>query len=356
MLRGWTADAANLLEVRVRVVNSGRDFEVDHTQSVLDAALAASWKLPHGCRGGNCGLCKTRLLQGEVRYPNGRPLGLSDAEIDAGYIVLCQARAASDLELELYGIRAAHERGASRLPCRIEQTTLAAHDVMIVLLRPPPAVDFVFQAGQYIDVLLPGDRRRSFCIASPPHDARLLELHVRAEAGVESTPWLFADAGQRAAAPPGAPGEGSLITIEGPMGRFYYREAAAEPRPLLLVGGGTGLAPLLSILRHVTGASLRRELTLYWGVRGSRDLYAQAAILQLVSRVPGMRYVPVLSEPEPQWTGRTGFVHAAVLDDIADLAGCDIYAAGPTAMIEALRDEFPRRGARLERLYCVSHA
>ncbi len=338
------------------MVNSDRGFEVGHAQSLLDAALTASWKLPHGCRGGNCGLCKTRLLQGEVRYPNGRPSGLSDAEIDAGYILLCQARAASDVELELHGIRAAHERGASRLPCRIEQATLAAHDVMIVLLRPPPAVDFSFRAGQYVDILLSGDSRRSFSIASPPHDARLLELHVRAEQGGESMQWLLGNAERRGHAPPAAAGQGALITIEGPLGRFYYREAATEPRPLLLVGGGTGIAPLLSILRHLVGALSQRELILYWGVRGSRDLYAEAAILELMSRASGMRYVPVLSEPEPTWTGRTGFVHGAVLEDMSDLGDCDIYAAGPPAMIEALRSEFPRRGARVERLYCDSHA
>jgi CDP-4-dehydro-6-deoxyglucose reductase len=226
---------------------------------------------------------------------------------------------------------------------------------MIVLLRPPPAVDFLFRAGQYVDILLPGDDRRSFSIASPPHDARLLELHVRVADG-ELTPWWFADAGRRAAALPDAAGQDSLVTIEGPLGRFYYREAATQPRPLLLVGGGTGIAPLLSILRHLVGAFSQRRLILYWGVRGSRDLYAEVAILELMSRASGMRYVPVLSEPEPTWTGRTGFVHGAVLEDMSDLGDCDIYAAGPPAMIEVVRSEFPRRGARVERLYCDSHA
>jgi CDP-4-dehydro-6-deoxyglucose reductase len=339
--------------VRVRVVNSDHGFEVGRGQSVLDAALAASWKLPHSCRGGNCGLCRARLLQGQVHYPNGRPIGLSDADIDAGYILLCQARAGSDLYLALHGVRAAHERGASRLPCRIERATRAAHDVMIVLLRPPPAVDFMFQAGQYLDILLPGDRRRSFSIASPPHDARLLELQVRAVAGGEFTEWLFGTGRQGASSTPDAASlQGSLITIEGPLGRFYYREASSDVEPVLLVGGGTGLAPLLSILRHLIDAHTEREIILYWGVRGTRDLYAQSVILQLVSRASRMRYVPVLSEPEPAWTGRSGLVHAAVLEDMADLGNLDIYAAGPPAMIEALRYDFARRGARVERMYC----
>jgi CDP-4-dehydro-6-deoxyglucose reductase len=116
-------------------------------------------------------------------------MGLSDADIDAGYILLCQARARSDLYLELYDVREAHEHGASRLPCRIERATRAAHDVMAVLVRPPPAVDFLFRAGQYVDILLPSGRRRSFSIASPPHDAHLLELQAaNSLAGCSATP------------------------------------------------------------------------------------------------------------------------------------------------------------------------
>jgi CDP-4-dehydro-6-deoxyglucose reductase, E3 len=271
-------------------------------------------------------------------------LGLSDAEIDSGFILLCQAKARSDLDLELQEMRSAHEHGAVRLPCRIERATLAAHDVMIVLLRPPPAVEFRFRAGQYLDVLLSEDRRRSFSIASPPENARLLELHVRKVVGGEWTEWLFGNGSV----------PGALITVEGPLGGFYYREAPSHLGPVLLVGGGTGIAPLLCILRHLIDNNTQRELILYWGVRGARDLYAGSAVLELASRTPHMRYVPVLSEPGPAWAGRAGLVHAAVLQDIEDLSAFDIYAAGPPAMIEALRCEFPRRGAAMGRLYCDS--
>lgn len=312
----------------------------------MDAALCASWNLPHGCKGGACGLCKARLLRGEITYPNGRPLGLSDTEMAARYVLLCQARAASDLELELHDVRPADQTDTMRLPCRIERAISAAHDVMCVLLRRPPAVDFEFKAGQYVDILLPGARRRSFSIASSPHDSRLLELHVRRVEGGAFSEWLFGGEASNAS--------GALITIEGPWGRFFYREAPPGAGPLLLVGGGTGLAPLLSILRHVIENKIGRELTLYWGVRGMRDLYADPALRELLSAAPRMRYVPVLSQPEPPWRGRIGDVHAAVLEDLDDLSAYHIYAAGPPAMIEALRREFPARGALLDRLYCDS--
>jgi CDP-4-dehydro-6-deoxyglucose reductase len=332
--------------LRVRVVNSDRGFDVAPGQSLLDAAIGARWKLPHGCGGGNCGLCKARLLRGEIDYPNIRPLGLSDAEVAAGYVLLCQARAGSDLELELRDVRPADQTGPLRLPCRIDSAVLAAHDVMRVLLRRPPAVDFHFKPGQYADVLLPGDRRRSFSIASPPHDSRLLELHVRRVHGGEFSEWLFGGGTANSA--------DALITIEGPLGQFFYRDMPAAGGPLLLVGGGTGLAPLLSILRHVVENHVARELILYWGVRGSADLYDDSRLRALLKGAPRSRYVPVLSQPEASWRGRTGFVHAAVLEDLGDLGMHEIYAAGPPAMIEAVRREFAAHGAARDRLYCDS--
>ncbi len=291
-------------------------------------------------------MCKARLLRGEIAYPNGPPLGLSDADVAAGYVLLCQARADSDLELELHDVRPAGQTGMLRLPCRVERAIPAAHDVMRVLLRRPPAVDFHFKPGQYVDILLSGGARRSFSIASPPHDSRLLELHVRRVEGGTFSGWLFGGGADATAE--------TLLTIEGPMGRFFYRETPPGAGPLLLVGGGTGLAPLLSILRHVIETQVSRELTLYWGVRGTNDLYADSRVRELLNAVPRARYVPVLSQPEPGWHGRTGYVHAAVLEDLDDLGAHDIYAAGPPAMIDAVRHDFAGRGAARERLYCDS--
>ena len=132
------------------------------------------------------------------------------------------------------------------------------------------------------------------------------------------------------------------LSIEGPLGQFTYRAGTA---PMLLIGGGTGIAPLLSILRHVVETGLKRDLKIYWGVRSERDLYAHATLEALAG------YVPVLSEASSAWAGRRGWVHEAVLEDIPDLARYDVYAAGPPAMIGAVRRDFPLRGVAPERLY-----
>ena len=156
----------------VRIANSSRSFHAAADQPLLDAAAHAALNLPHSCKGGNCGACKARLLSGEIHYPNGAPLGLSDTEIADGQILLCQARARTDLCIETFEIRAADTVTTKRLPCRIERAVPLSHDVMGLFLRLPVAEAFTFEAGQYIDILLPGGRRRSFSIASPPHDAQ----------------------------------------------------------------------------------------------------------------------------------------------------------------------------------------
>ncbi len=327
--------------MRVSLSKSDRSFSAAPERSVLDAALSAGLRLPHGCKGGNCGACRVRLVAGAVRYPNGRPLGLSDSEVAEGYILLCQARADSDLCIETFEPSAPETAAIKRLPARIDRTELLAHDVLRAFVRLPAAEDFRFEPGQYIDVILSGGRRRSFSIASPPHDSALLELHIRRVSAGEFTESLFGD--------PQAPGgRGRLLSIEGPLGRFVYRPSDA---PMLLIGGGTGLAPLKSILRHVIDNDLRRRMTLYWGVRSERDLYAHAELVELAHRAPQFRYEPVLSLPDSAWPGRRGWVHRAVLDDFASLSGTDIYASGPPAMIAAVRGEFAVRGADPERLF-----
>jgi CDP-4-dehydro-6-deoxyglucose reductase, E3 len=334
--------------MRITIAKSNVGFEATQGQSVLEAALNAGLNLPHSCKGGNCGSCRARLMRGQIQYPNGPPLGLSETEAAEGFVLLCQARARSDLSIETLAVTTPEQALIKRLPARIERALPLSHDVMGLYLRLPAAEEFLFQAGQYIDIMLGGGRRRSFSIASPPHDSRLLELHVRRVEGGEFSAPLFDDERKSA-----------LLSTEGPLGQFVYRPGVA---PMLLIGGGTGIAPLLSILRHVIETGLERDMTLYWGVRARRDLYAHAVLEDLVARAAAVRageggrgvslsYVPVLSEPEHEWQGARGWVHEAVLKDIGDPKKYDVYAAGPPAMIAAVRREFGLRGADSSRLF-----
>ena len=326
-----------------------RVFTLEPGRPVLDTALAAHVNLPHSCKGGNCGSCRARLVSGEVDYPRGLPLGLSEAERAAGYVLLCQAVARSDLVIEAREIRRVTDVEVKSLPCRIERLERFAPDVMGVYLRLPVIEEFHFRAGQYLDVMLPGDRRRSFSIASPPHEAGLIELHVRRVSGGEFTASVFD------ALKPGA-----LLRIEGPLGQFVYREPAegAAAGPVILVAGGTGFAPVKAILRQLLASGVQRPIRLYWGARHEVDLYQRDWVQERLGSFAQLRFVAVLSEPagEEATRYRTGFVHDALLADFQDLATAEVYAAGPPALIAALREMLPSRGLPEDRLYFDSFA
>ncbi len=328
--------------MRISLTNSQRSFSARRDQSLLDAALAAGLNLPHSCKSGSCGSCRARLTRGDIRYPHGRPLGLSESEEAEGHILMCQARAQSDLTLTPNEIGPACDATIKRLPCRIERVLALSHDVMALYLRLPIVAAFDFEPGQYIDIMLAGGRRRSFSIASPPHDSKLLELHVRRVPGGEFTERLFNEEARD-----------MLLHIEGPLGQFVYRPPGAPPRAarIRMIGGGAGLAPLKSIWRHILETGIERAITLYWGVRGARDLYAHEELEQIARQTRRFRYLPVLSEPQHAWAGRRGWVHEAALQDIAAPAAYDIYASGPPAMISAVRSGFGARGVDPARLY-----
>ena len=313
--------------MKVRILPSEREFRALGDEPVLTAALRQHLNLPHSCKGGSCGTCRVRLLSGRVAYPHGRPAGIDAAEEAAGFALICQARALEDLVIETREIRHVTDVEIRELPARVARMQRFAPEVMGLWLRLPAIEPFTWQAGQYVDVMLPGERRRSFSLANPPHDASLLELHVRRAPGGAFSEQVFN--GMK---------EGSLLRIEGPLGQFVYR---AGERPLLAIGGGTGYAPLKAILRQVLETGSGREIALYWGARTPEDLYEDPWLRTLTARHANFRYTGVTSE----------LVHEAVLRDAGDLAGFDVYAAGPPAMIDAVRHALPRRGADPARIF-----
>jgi CDP-4-dehydro-6-deoxyglucose reductase, E3 len=334
-------------EHAVRVLPTAREFRVVPEQNVLAAALAAGLNLPHSCKSGHCGSCRARLIEGQTDYPRGNPLGLTAEESAKGYVLLCQARALTDLTIEARPIRSVEQVDIKTLPARIALLERVGSDVMRVMLRLPAVEHLKFAPGQYLDVLLEGARRRSFSIASPPHDSETLELHVRLALGGGFTEWLFNEARV-----------GSLLKIEGPIGQFAYQD---NERPLLLIAGGTGFAPLKSIIRHVLERRMlgkawqARKVRLYWGVRRAADLYERVLLENWAARHPEFEFTPVLSHEIDAANNLdralTGYVHDAVLQAGLDLNAHDIYAAGPPAMIEAVRAKLPAAGADPERLY-----
>jgi CDP-4-dehydro-6-deoxyglucose reductase len=325
---------------KIVLVPTGQQFNAEPGEAVLTAALRAGLNLPHSCKGGHCASCLARVLDGAVEYPSVRPVGITDEEVRNGFALLCQARARSDLRIEAREVRPAPDVEVKSLPCRVERLTRLADDVMAVHLRLPAVEELHFLPGQYVDVMLPDGRRRSFSLANAPADGRLLELHVRRASTGGFTGQVF-DSIQ----------PGALLRIEGPLGQFWLH--ADSPRQPLMIGGGTGYAPLRAMLRQLITTGDRRPVTLYWGARAGADLYESRWLRELEAARTGFVFRPVLSNPAPDDSAiqRTGWVHEAVLADYASLACFDVYAAGPPAMIEAIRATFPQRGLPREQLH-----
>ncbi len=325
----------------VMIKPSGHEFQIAEDEAILDAALREKGNvLPYGCRNGTCGSCMGTILSGEVSYPNGRPPGLSERDQTEGKALLCQARPRSTLVIEAREVKVGGNLMVKILPCRVERRELLAPDVIRLYLKPPSTERLQFLAGQYVDILLGDGRRRGFSLANPPHADELLELHVRRVPGGFFTGFVFERMKEKA-----------LLRFQGPLGTFFLREDS--PRPILLVGGGTGFAPLKGMLEHAFHIGLSRPLHLYWGARAKVDLYLDELPRRWVEEHPNFHYTPVLSEPRPEdgWTGRAGWVHAAVAADYPDLSGYDVYMSGPPPMIEAAKPVFAAQGLPAEQLF-----
>ena len=310
---------------RISLQPGNHTFEADDDQTVLEAALAAGLLLPHGCRNGACGACKGRVLEGEVEHAEHASGALSEAERAEGLALFCCARPRGDLVVQARSVTRAGDIQVKKLPCRVQKLERLAEDVMRIELKLPASENFAFRAGQYIDILLADGQRRSFSIANAPHDAGHLELHVRRIDGGRFTGHVFETMIEK-----------EILRFEGPLGSFFLREDST--RPIVMVAGGTGFAPIKGIVEHAIRLGLQRQITLYWGARRRDGLYLDALARSWEAALPGLRYVPVLSDEA--WEGRGGLVHQAVLEDFADLSAHEVYACGAPALIDAARADF----------------
>ena len=313
------------MSYQIIIKPSGHTLVAEVDELILDAALRHGLSIPYGCRNGICGACKGKIVTGEVAYADGRPGVLSPVEQAIGQVVCCQARACSDLVLEIHEVTSSQELPIRKMPARVVTLERLCDDVMRLYLKLPDSERMQFLAGQYIDILLADGRRRSFSIANAPHDDQYVELHIRLVEGGAFSGYLFNEMKEK-----------DILRIEGPFGSFYLREES--PRPIICVAGGTGFAPIKGMVEHFMQSQLTQTLYLYWGVRREADLYLDA-LPRAWSARSNFHYIPVLSaaRPEDQWRGRNGLVHQAVLDDFSDLSGFELYASGPPSMVDAMR-------------------
>jgi len=321
----------------VHLARSRLRFDVAPGETVLAAGLRQGLALPFGCQGGTCASCRVRLLEGRVEHaPDSR--ALSQAERDAGYILMCQARPLSNLELQLHQPERLEQLRPRQLPVRLLERRMLSHDVVGLSVQLPRGEPFFYLPGQYVDFLLADGRRRSFSIANAPTAAGTLEFHLR----VTPHGWFAHYAQEQLAAK-------AILRIEAPLGAFYLREDST--RPVVMMAGGTGFAPLKAMLEQQFRAGVSRPFHLFWGARSRRDLYLHALAEDWARQHAQLRYTPVLSEPDGDWRGERGFVHDAVLRHHPDLTGHEIYMAGPPVMVHAGKQAFVQAGLDADHLY-----
>lgn len=307
----------------IKLAPNGGSFECAPGQTVLDAALAAGYWLPHSCRTGTCNTCHLGVLEGSVQHAATRPDG---TDVPAGQCRTCQAVPITDLLLDAPKVPQAPGQRVVTTGAKVLEVTRPSHDVVVIRLQVPPAAGFAFKAGQYASVLLKDGAKRSYSMANNPDEASIIEWHVRRMEGGRFSTHAY----DKLKA-------GAMLRIEGPYGDFVLQPGDA---PIVLLASGTGYAPIAALLKTHGAEMARRGAVLYWGGRQWADLYAVDSVEAWEAQYPGIRLVPVLSEAGPEWTGRDGFVHAAVLADLPDLSRHEVYACGNPLMIDAARNSF----------------
>lgn len=334
------------MTLTVTVQPSGRQFNAMDQETLLAAGIRQGIGLPYGCKDGACGSCKCRLIEGTVVHGPHQSKALSADEEAAGFILTCCGVPQGDVVIESRQVTEVGAFPIKKMPARVSSLERASHDVIVMKLQLPASDTFQYRAGQYVEFILRDGDRRSYSMANAPHtqaEAPVLELHLRHMPGGKFTDHVFTNMKEK-----------EILRIEGPFGSFFLREESE--RPMVLLASGTGFAPIKAIIEHMRFKGIQRPATLYWGGRRPADLYQQAWIEAQLAALPNLRYVPVVSDalPEDSWTGCTGFVHRAVLEDQPDLSGFEVYACGAPIVVESARRDYVAAGLAEELFYADS--
>ena len=334
------------MSFNITVQPSGRSFLAEADEALLAAAIRQGIGLPYGCKDGACGSCKCKKLEGSITQGSHQLKALSLEEAAAGFILTCCATAHSDIVIESRQVTDESAFPIKRMPTRVASLAKASHDVIVVRLQLPAADVFKYHAGQYVEFMLRDGDKRAYSMGNAPHtqlENPGVELHIRHMPGGKFTDHVF-----------GAMKEKEILRIEGPFGSFYLREDS--DKPMVLLASGTGFAPIKAIIEHMQFKSITRPAVLYWGGRRPDDLYMNDWVMSKVAEMPNFSYVPVISDalPEDAWTGRTGFVHNAVLQDIADLSGHQVYACGAPIVVDSAKAAYAAAGLPEDEFYADS--
>ena len=312
----------------IKIFPSNIEFSGTEESSILDSALAAGIHLEHSCKNGDCGVCESTLLVGEVTDSEGKAYGQGDK------VLTCNCKPKSDLQLQAHYYPELQGQVKRIVPCKVNSIELVSDDVMKLTLRLPPTAKMDFLPGQYVNLQYKGVTR-SYSIANC-NGIDGIELHIRNVVNGQMSSLLFSELQVN-----------TLMRIEGPCGTFFIREGE---RPIIFIAGGTGFAPVKAMVEHLVENASSREIYIYWGMPLGKDFYSLLP-QELDDKFERIHFVPVVSGNDPTWNGRKGFVHHAILEDFDSLESFDIYACGSPVMIDASKKDFISKKMSVDNFY-----
>lgn len=320
-----------------------KQFVCDDNETILHAAMRQGLNLRYGCKHGGCGLCKAMIVEGEVDNTEASSFALLDYERQQGFALLCCAYPESDVAIELWDYDEEELSSGTQVQqysAEVERIDELTHDIRGLHLRLVGPATLEFRAGQYVDLLVPGTNEwRSYSMANPPSQNTVLELEMKLMPG-----GLFSEyVAQRLVL-------GERLTVQGPYGNFHLRDSAREA---LFIAGGSGMAPILALLRDMAEKQSQRAVTYFYGARTRRDLFHLEELPRLEQQLPHFRFVPALSEPtmDDAWDGAIGLITDVVKRLVASGADKEAYMCGPTVMIDAAIAMLTRLGIKEAHLF-----
>jgi naphthalene 1,2-dioxygenase ferredoxin reductase component len=324
----------------VTITDTGETFPADAGETILAAAQRAGIAFPHSCQAGNCGSCKCEWVDGDTMPLEHSEYALTAAEMANQLILACRTQVWGDTTIRRLADEEIVMHPSRNLRCRVSAIETSTHDVRTIRLAVEDTAPWIFSAGQYATVSFGPGLAKHYSMANTP-DETTLEFQIRRAANGRTS----VHAVDRLAV-------GDAVIVSGPHGTSYLRDQHVGP--IVLIGGGTGLAPLQSILRTLLARGFASPIKLYFGVRAERDVYNEKLFATLVKQHPNFSYEIVLSD-EPGTQRRTGFVHLAAAADLTSVDGYKAYLAGPPVMVEAATAILKEKGLTMRDIHADAY-
>ena len=327
-----------IMTAHVRLLPSQHEFFVEGNDTILDAALRAGLALDYGCSGGNCGLCKAKVLSGQVRKARPHDYVLTDGEKRAGTVLLCCHTAVTDLVVEAAEAAGARDIPLQTITTRVKLVEPLAADMRLLHLQTPRTHLLRLLSGQHVTLGTGDGLEAELPVASCPCDDRNLQFHVRLASGERFAEHVFHKLRVSDA-----------VTVAGPRGEFVLHDGS--PRSLIFLAYGAGFAPVKSLIEHAMSLESAETIHLYWIARGEREHYMQNLCRSWADALDNFHYTPLVAHGEGEEEARLARALRRVAEDHTDLADFDVYAAGSMALMGAAQKLLVPAGLPPEQLF-----